>query len=98
MAPNLLSKEDGFHRRIKGDLIMKMRIKDSMTEVADSGDSQFEIKRRTGEMHLLIVAINPESLMKTKSATFHFSNKEKGLEVFDDLVTTAGSVDYLGST
>jgi hypothetical protein len=47
---------------------------------------------------LLIVAIDPESLMKIKSATFHFPNKEKGLEVFDDLVTTAGSVDYLGST
>ena len=54
--------------------------------------------KRFGEMHLMIVAIDPKKFDELKSATFHFSNKEKGLEVFDDLVTTAGSVDYLGST
>jgi len=70
---------------LKGDEIMKInKINSSLTD--DGRETE-----RIGEMKLLIVAIDPESLMKIKSATFHFPNKEKGLEVFDDLVTTAGS-------
>ena len=50
--------------------------------------------KRFGEMHLMIVAIDPKKFDELKSATFHFPNREEGLQVFNDLVTSARACLY----
>ncbi|MCI0525863.1 MAG: hypothetical protein L0Y56_00215 [Nitrospira sp.] len=45
-----------------------------------------------GEMHLLIVAIDPTLPMGIKSATYNFTNREEGLQAFNVLAATARNV------
>jgi hypothetical protein len=69
-----------------------MKIKDSMTNQGknvDFQDLQLEITERVGQMHLLIVAIDLAMPMGIKSATFHFPNREEGLQTFNILEATA---------
>jgi len=50
--------------------------------------------KRFGEMHLMIVAIDPKKFDELQSATFRFPNREEGLQVFNDLVTSARASLY----
>ncbi|GEM_PF-1876280 len=74
---------------------MKVRtVNDSVVdedEKIDDQDSQYEITEQMGEIQLLIVAIDPAISMEIKSVTFHFQNREEGLQVFNVLAATAGN-------
>lgn len=61
-------------------------------EKPDFQDSPYEIAERMGEVHLLIVAIDPAVSTEIKSATFHFPNRKEGLQAFNVLVATARNV------
>jgi hypothetical protein len=47
---------------------------------------------RVGEMHLLIIAIDPVIPMGVKSVTLQFPNREEGLQAFNALAATAKNV------
>ncbi len=72
-----------------------MTVKDGLTdgdEKTDFQDSQQESTEQSGEMHLLIVAIDPAIPMEIKSVTFHFQSRAEGLQAFNVLATTARNV------
>jgi hypothetical protein len=55
-------------------------------------NSQNGIAERMGEMHLLIVAIDPAVPTGIKSVTLDFQDKEEGLQAFNVLAATAKNV------
>jgi len=72
-----------------------MKIKDSLIDEGEKvnfQDIHLEITERTGQMHLLIVAIDLALPMGIKSATFHFSNRAEGLQTFSILEAAAQNV------
>jgi hypothetical protein len=98
MALNLLSNKKEAQLKIsRGGRIMKrtIREKDCLADVeekADSPDSRGEITERSGEVNLLIVAIDPAIPLEIKSVVFNFQNRAEGLQAFNVLAATASNV------
>jgi hypothetical protein len=71
------------------------KLKDTLTdegEKADFQDSQQDITEPAKELHLLVIALDPAIPMELKSVTFHFENRDEGLQAFDVLAATARNV------
>lgn len=73
----------------------RARSKDCLVDEEEKVDfqgSQYEITAQSGEIHLLIVAVDPAIPLEIKSVVFHFQNRAEGLQAFNTLAATARNV------